>query len=166
QNDGTLSDIAILDDPGYGFGEIVAQLFRESPQWKPAMQNGHSVVYREEQTITWLQMDRGGFAWVTPAENTKRTVYYYCISKPFKNMEGGKQEFLYATPRSYYGDQADIMLQAKQWSDLIKAKRRNENEGGSDLNEAPDLSTAQQGLDRYLAVYSDASKYIVKKIDW
>lgn len=166
QKDGTITDVEVLDDPGYGVGETVAKIFRESPHWKPAMQNGHTVIYREVQTITWLQMEGGGFAYVTPAENTKRTVYYYCVSKPFKNIEGGKQEFLYATPRAYFGDEADIMLQAKRWGDKVNANRRNPKEGGSDLNQAPDLANAQQQLNTFLAKYADPSLYVIKKIDW
>jgi len=47
--DSTLSDIKIVDDPGYGFGKEIKKFLLSSGKWKPAMQNGRIVkAYKSE----------------------------------------------------------------------------------------------------------------------
>lgn len=43
EKDGTLTDIKVLRDPGYGVGKVAEKVLRSMPKWKPAVQNGRSV---------------------------------------------------------------------------------------------------------------------------
>ncbi len=43
EKDGTLTDIKVLRDPGYGIGKVAEKVLRSMPKWKPAVQNGRSV---------------------------------------------------------------------------------------------------------------------------
>ncbi|WP_313808084.1 energy transducer TonB [Flavobacterium sp.] len=43
EKDGSLTDIRVLRDPGYGVGKIAEKVLRSMPKWKPAVQNGRSV---------------------------------------------------------------------------------------------------------------------------
>lgn len=43
---GWVSDPMLLQDIGYGCGEVVLNLIREMPRWEPAMNNGHPVSVR------------------------------------------------------------------------------------------------------------------------
>jgi periplasmic protein TonB len=52
--DGTLRDIVIEKNPGYGTGEEVLKTMRKSPKWKPGMQNGVTVSSVKRQPITFV----------------------------------------------------------------------------------------------------------------
>ena len=52
--DGTISDIKAESDPGYGSKEEAIRLMARSPKWKPAVQNGKNVIYRQKQSITFM----------------------------------------------------------------------------------------------------------------
>ncbi len=43
EKDGSLSDISILRDPGYGAGKEALRVLQSMPKWKPAMQNNRKV---------------------------------------------------------------------------------------------------------------------------
>lgn len=43
EKDGTLSDIKILRDIGFGAGEELLRVLKLSPKWKPGIQNGKKV---------------------------------------------------------------------------------------------------------------------------
>lgn len=49
--DGTISELAIQKDPGYGCAEEVMRVMNKSPKWKPAFQNGRFVKSRKIQPI-------------------------------------------------------------------------------------------------------------------
>ena len=49
--DGTISELAIQKDPGYGCAEEVMRVMNKSPKWKPAFQNGKFVKSRKIQPI-------------------------------------------------------------------------------------------------------------------
>jgi len=51
--EGKISDVTILNDPGYGTAEDVLKVFKHSPNWMPAIQNGKPVIYRQKQNITY-----------------------------------------------------------------------------------------------------------------
>lgn len=51
--DGSVSQVAALNDPGYGFAEEAIRVIRESGRWKPAMQNGYIGKYRHVQVIVF-----------------------------------------------------------------------------------------------------------------
>jgi protein TonB len=44
--DGKLSEITVIKDPGWGFGEAAVEAVRKMPPWKPAKQNGKPVPLR------------------------------------------------------------------------------------------------------------------------
>jgi len=41
--DGALSDFTPLNDPGHGLAQKVVEMMKDSPKWKPALQNGRPV---------------------------------------------------------------------------------------------------------------------------
>ena len=41
--DGSLSDIHIIKDLGYGTGKQIVDILKKSPKWKPGIQNGKPV---------------------------------------------------------------------------------------------------------------------------
>ncbi len=51
---GNISDIQAETDPGYGTKEEAIRVLRKGGGWKPAVQNGRPVIYRNRQTITFV----------------------------------------------------------------------------------------------------------------
>ncbi len=43
EKDGSLTDIKVVRDPGYGVGKEAIRVLNNMPKWKPAIQNGKSV---------------------------------------------------------------------------------------------------------------------------
>ncbi len=43
EKDGSLTDITVLRDPGYGAGKEAVRVLQNMPKWKPAVQNGKNV---------------------------------------------------------------------------------------------------------------------------
>ncbi|MVX36343.1 energy transducer TonB, partial [Myroides sp. LoEW2-1] len=43
EKDGSLTDIKVLRDPGYGAGKEAVRVLNGMPKWKPAQQNGRTV---------------------------------------------------------------------------------------------------------------------------
>ncbi len=52
--EGNVSDIKALNDPGYGTTEEAVRIIKKSKQWTPAIQNGRSVNYHQQQSITFV----------------------------------------------------------------------------------------------------------------
>lgn len=48
---GKVSDVQILNDPGYGTAADVLKAFKHCPDWIPATINGKPVLYRQKQNI-------------------------------------------------------------------------------------------------------------------
>ncbi|OYU79782.1 MAG: energy transducer TonB [Flavobacterium sp. BFFFF1] len=55
EKDGSLTDIKVLRDLGYGTGKEAERLLRSSPKWKPGVQNGRSVRSRFNLPIKIVQ---------------------------------------------------------------------------------------------------------------
>ncbi|MGN6211585.1 N-acetylmuramoyl-L-alanine amidase [Parafilimonas sp.] len=51
--DGNLSDIKALNDPGYGAGAEAVRVLKQGPKWLPAIQNGHNVAFLNKQKIAF-----------------------------------------------------------------------------------------------------------------
>lgn len=51
---GNVSDLKILEDPGYGCADEVLRIFKKSPAWVPAVQHGRNVIFHQKQAITFL----------------------------------------------------------------------------------------------------------------
>ena len=51
--EGTISDISITNDPGYGTAKEVLRVLKKSPKWSPGMQNGRLVKSWRTQSITF-----------------------------------------------------------------------------------------------------------------
>lgn len=51
---GNVSDIKAENDPGYGTAAEAVRVIKKSKQWTPAIQNGRNVVYRQQQSITFV----------------------------------------------------------------------------------------------------------------
>jgi len=51
--DGTLSDLKMANNPGYGTAEEALRMISKGPIWIPAMQNGRAVTSRVKQNITF-----------------------------------------------------------------------------------------------------------------
>lgn len=43
EKDGSLTDIKVLRDPGYGMGKEAIRMLQNAPKWKPGVQNGRAV---------------------------------------------------------------------------------------------------------------------------
>ena len=50
---GLISDVKAENDPGYGTKAEAIRVIQKGPKWKPAQQNGRSVIYRQRQVITF-----------------------------------------------------------------------------------------------------------------
>lgn len=53
EKDGTVSQIKILENPGYGIATELQRVIKKSPGWIPATQNGKVVLYRQKQSATF-----------------------------------------------------------------------------------------------------------------
>jgi periplasmic protein TonB len=51
--DGSISEVQALNDPGYGCAAEAVRVIKKGPAWKPAIQNGRNVIYRQKQNITF-----------------------------------------------------------------------------------------------------------------
>ncbi|MBX9733162.1 MAG: energy transducer TonB [Chitinophagaceae bacterium] len=52
--DGTISDVVAENDPGYGTKAEAVRVIQKGPSWKPAVQNGKNVIYRQRQSIVFM----------------------------------------------------------------------------------------------------------------
>ncbi len=52
--EGNVSEVKAENDPGYGTAAEAMRAIQHSKSWLPAMQNGHAVLYRQKQTITFI----------------------------------------------------------------------------------------------------------------
>jgi periplasmic protein TonB len=52
--DGKISDVTAENDPGYGTKAEAMRVIIKGPAWKPAVQNGRNVIYRNRQSITFV----------------------------------------------------------------------------------------------------------------
>ncbi|MES2374800.1 MAG: energy transducer TonB [Bacteroidota bacterium] len=50
---GAISDVRAENDPGYGTKAEAIKVIQKGPNWTPAEQNGHKVIYRQKQNITF-----------------------------------------------------------------------------------------------------------------
>jgi protein TonB len=50
---GYVTDIEVLQDPGYGLAEEIRRVLRMSPRWLPAESDGNPVPCQEKQKITY-----------------------------------------------------------------------------------------------------------------
>lgn len=50
---GNLSDIKALNDPGFGAGAEAVRVLKQGPKWLPAIQNGHNVAFLNKQKIAF-----------------------------------------------------------------------------------------------------------------
>jgi len=50
---GKVSEVQVINDPGYGTADDVLKAFKHTPDWIPATQNGKQVTYRQRQNITY-----------------------------------------------------------------------------------------------------------------
>jgi protein TonB len=48
---GNVSDVQIINDPGYGTADDVLKAFKHCPHWMPATIDGKPVKYRQKQNI-------------------------------------------------------------------------------------------------------------------
>jgi TonB-dependent SusC/RagA subfamily outer membrane receptor len=55
--DGTVSNVEALTDPGYGTKEEAVRLMKDGHKWLPAEQNGKKVLSLTKKTITWVISD-------------------------------------------------------------------------------------------------------------
>ncbi len=50
---GNLSDIKALNDPGYGAAAEAVRVIKQGPKWLPAIQNGQKVAFASKQKIAF-----------------------------------------------------------------------------------------------------------------
>ncbi len=55
--DGSISEIKVLDDPGYGLGEEAIRVIKKSKKWQPAIQDGRPAKAFRKQPITFQIAD-------------------------------------------------------------------------------------------------------------
>ncbi len=53
-SDGTLSDIKIITDPGFGMGAELIRILKKSPKWVPAQQFGRNLKAYRKQPLTFV----------------------------------------------------------------------------------------------------------------
>ncbi len=52
--EGNISDVKANNDPGYGTAAEAIRVIAHGPKWIPAVQNGHEVLFRQTQSITFV----------------------------------------------------------------------------------------------------------------
>lgn len=52
-DNGKVSDVKALDDPGFGTGKEAVRVIAQGPDWIPATQNGHKVIFANKQKIAF-----------------------------------------------------------------------------------------------------------------
>jgi protein TonB len=52
--EGNTSEVKAETDPGYGTAAEAIRVIKSSGKWQPAEQNGHTVIYRQKQVITFV----------------------------------------------------------------------------------------------------------------
>jgi protein TonB len=52
--EGNTSEVKAETDPGYGTATEAIRVIKSSGKWQPAEQNGHTVIYRQKQVITFV----------------------------------------------------------------------------------------------------------------
>jgi protein TonB len=52
--EGNISEVKAENNPGYGTSEEAVRVIKRGPQWKPAIQNGRNVIFRQKQNITFI----------------------------------------------------------------------------------------------------------------
>jgi protein TonB len=50
---GNISEVKAETNPGYGTADEAIRVIQRGPKWKPAVQNGRNVIYRQRQSITF-----------------------------------------------------------------------------------------------------------------
>ena len=50
---GKVSEVQVINDPGYGTANDVLKAFKHMSYWTPATQNGKPVTYRQKQNIVY-----------------------------------------------------------------------------------------------------------------
>ena len=55
---GKVSEVQLLNDPGFGTGADVLKAFSHTPNWIPATIDGRKVVYRQKQNFTYQVMEQ------------------------------------------------------------------------------------------------------------
>lgn len=51
---GNISQVKAENDPGYGTAEEAVRIIAKGPNWKPAIQNGRNVIFRNKQNIIFM----------------------------------------------------------------------------------------------------------------
>lgn len=51
---GNISEVMPLNDPGWGTAEEAVRVIKKGPAWVPAVQNGKNVIYRQKQSMTFF----------------------------------------------------------------------------------------------------------------
>jgi len=51
--EGNISEVKAENNPGYGTSDEAVRVIQRGPKWKPAVQNGRNVIYRQKQSITF-----------------------------------------------------------------------------------------------------------------
>jgi protein TonB len=51
--DGNISEVKSENDPGFGTADEAVRVIQRGPKWKPAVQNGRNVIYRQRQSVTF-----------------------------------------------------------------------------------------------------------------
>jgi protein TonB len=52
--DGNVNDVKALNDPGYSAASEAVNIIKDSPKWKPAIENGQPVSFNEKQQIVFV----------------------------------------------------------------------------------------------------------------
>ena len=52
--EGNVSEVKAENNPGYGTAAEAVRVIQRGPKWQPAVQNGHSVIYRQKQSVTFI----------------------------------------------------------------------------------------------------------------
>ncbi|WP_228526604.1 MULTISPECIES: energy transducer TonB [unclassified Flavobacterium] len=102
ETNGTLSDIKVLRDIGYGTGEEAIRVLKLSPKWSPAKKNGKPVRWRYSFPITVTGIEPPNAAKlynltqnssVTPVIEEKNQVYNTAGLEVKPEFPGGKEAF-------------------------------------------------------------------------
>jgi hypothetical protein len=104
---------------------------------------------------------------VTPNKKTESTFYYFCDSHSMDPQTViGRQVILYTKVYKIIGEKNTIKERTKEWLKLVENNCENEKGCTSDLNYYPTKEDAEKQFESTKHLYRDASKYILKLIDF
>lgn len=98
-------------------------------------------------------------------KSTKKTFYYFCVSKSWESVNQTDKNFILITEvKGIDCEEAYFKTKAAEWRILADSLCENKSGCTSDLNYYPTFNDAKIQFDKAWQFYSDTKKYYLKKV--